>query len=141
MHGFVRTADGTTSLDTIAGAMNTGVNASGDITGYFTDPAGKDPSYLISNGVTSWFRFPDSTFTRARAISETGDIVGIYQEAANMKFHGFLLHQGERVTIDVDLPGTTLTRAFGINAVGEIVGYFRDSNGFHGFLLSRRGPE
>jgi len=141
MHGFVITVDGDSQLDPVVNAMHTGINASGEITGYQANPGRPDSSYVISNGVRTEFTFPGSTFTRARGIGPTGDIVGIYQDAATKKFHGFLLHNGDMVSIDVDLPGTTLTRAFGINAVGDIVGYYQDETGFHGFLLTRRGPK
>jgi hypothetical protein len=140
MHGFVMMADGVTH-DPLAGTMHTGVNPSGDITGFYQNPPAGDRSYVISNGATSWFMVSGSAFTRARGISATGDVVGLYQDAATKKLHGFLLRHGELTSIDVDLPGVTQTRTFGINAEGDIVGNYVDATGAHGFLLSKRGQE
>jgi len=145
MHGFVLTAAGDSSLQGPKGSMHTGINALGDVTGYGVDPSntGSDSSYVIRNGVTDWFRYPDSLFTRARGISSTGDVVGVYQEKPEPdgkpgKVRGFLLRHGELVSIDV--PGATTTRAFGTNAVGDIVGSYVVDQVTHGFLMSRR-PE
>ncbi len=137
MHGFVAIADGDASVQGPAGTMHTGINPLADVVGYGTpNPPGSDSSYVVSNGVTSWFAKPGSTFTRARGINAAGDIVGVFQDAGTGTTHGFLLRRGEFVTIDVDLPGAT-TRAFGINAGGDVVGYYVDSaKKPHGFMMS-----
>jgi uncharacterized membrane protein len=75
---------------------------------------------------------PDAISTNARAISPTGEIVGIYTSADN-KVHGFLLSQGQFTTIDV--PDATATRALGINRLGEVVGNYSADGRTHGFLL------
>jgi hypothetical protein len=141
MYGFVMNADGVTSYP-LARTMHNGINPSGDITGNYADPTtgAFRNSYVISNGVTSWFTVPGSTITRAWDISATGSVVGFYRDSS-ARFHGFLLQRGELTSIDVDLPGVTATRAFGINAPGDIVGYYNDATGIHGFLLTKRGGE
>ncbi len=138
MRGFVLTASGVT-FDPLAGTMHTGINSSGEITGYSSDGR----SYVIgnSNGERSWFTFPGASLTRALGISAEGDVVGWYKDAATNKIHGFLLHDGEPISVDVDLPGVTQTRASGINAAGDIVGYYVDATGVHGFLRTKRGEE
>ncbi len=142
MHGFVWHSDADAIVQATSGTMHTAINSGGDITGYGGPTAtGFDWSYVIHNGVTSWFTYPGSTFTRARSISATGDIVGVFVDAATKTTHSFLMSQGEFVQVDVDLPNARLTRAFGVNAVGDIVGYFYDNAaGPHGFLMTRR-PE
>ena len=142
MYGFVMNAEDVTSYP-LARTMHNGVNPSGAITGNYFDPATGRVlnSYIIANGVTSWFSFPGAFVTRAWDISATGDVVGWYRDSSSLhNFHGFLLRRGELTSIDVDLPGVTQTYAYGINAVGDIVGYYQDSTGIHGFLLTRR-PE
>lgn len=141
MFGFVMDSEGGVTSYPMARTMHNGINPSGDITGNYADPTTgifRD-SYVISNGVTAWFTFPASIVTRAWDISATGDVVGWYRDSS-AHFHGFLLQHGDLTSIDVDLPGVTQTRAFGINAAGDIVGYYNDATGFHGFLLTRRGP-
>jgi uncharacterized membrane protein len=141
MFGFVMDSEGVTSYP-MARTMHNGIDPSGDITGNHADPTtGRFiNSYVIHDGVTSWFTFPGSRITRAWDISATGDVVGFYQDSS-LHFHGFLLRHDELTSIDVDLPGVTATRAFGINAEGDIVGFYSDATGVHGFLRSRRGRE
>ena len=141
MHGWVRTADGFVS-DPTAGTMHNGINPSGDIVGNLADPTTGAflQSYIISNGVTSWFTVPGSVMTRAWDISPSGDVVGVYRDSAQ-HFHGFLLRDGTLTGFDVALPGVTQTRAFGTNAAGDIVGYYGDATGLHGFVLTKRGGE
>jgi hypothetical protein len=61
--------------------------------------------------------------TSARGINVRGDIVGFYNDAANVQ-HGFLLHDGTFTTIDFPLAGVRATIANGINPQGEIVGQY-----------------
>ncbi len=138
MRGFVLTASGV-AFDSLAGTMHTGVNSSGEITGYSSDGR----SYVISNGTGErmWFTYPGASLTRALGISATGDIVGWYRDAVASKIHGFLLQDGEASAVDVDLPGVTQTRVSGINAAGDIVGYYVDATGVHGYLRTKRGEE
>ncbi len=139
MHGFVLSAAGL-SFDEDPGSMHQGVNPDGDITGYMTTDG---RSYVISgsDGTKTWFTFPGALATRATNINTAGDIVGWYKDASG-HIRGFLRQAGGAMSsIDVDLPGVTSTHPSGINSVGEIVGYYSDAEGWHGFLLSRRGPE
>ena len=61
--------------------------------------------------------------TSARGINARGDIVGSYNDAANVQ-HGFLLQDGNFTTIDFPLVGVRATIANGINPQGEIVGQY-----------------
>src|SRR5262249_38493886 len=58
---------------------------------------------------------PGSIFTNAQGINPSGQIVGVYGDAAGLA-HGFLLNQGVYTTLDV--PGAINTLAHGINASG-----------------------
>jgi uncharacterized membrane protein len=128
----------------LARTMHNGVNPSGAITGNYYDPATGRVlnSYIITNGVTSWFSFPGAFATRAWDISATGDVVGWYKDSSSLHhIHGFLLRRGELTSFDVDLPGVMQTLAYGINPEGDIVGYYSNATGDHGFLLTKRGGE
>jgi hypothetical protein len=61
--------------------------------------------------------------TSAKGINARRDIVGSYNDAANVQ-HGFLRHDGTFTTIDFPLPGVRATSANGINPQGEIVGQY-----------------
>jgi hypothetical protein len=146
MMGFTLDASGVTN-QTMTRSMNTGVNPAGDIVGYyFGTPAGiastrAEWSYVIRNGVMTWFQYPGAFATLATDIGPTGAIVGRYRASSQAPaiFHGFVLHDGEFESFDV--PGATQTLPFGITARGDIVGYYVVGSGltavYHGFLLSR----
>ena len=74
---------------------------------------------------------PGSVSTQARAINNTGQIVGSY--IATSQTHGYLLSSGQYTTID--FPAATSTTISGINDAGDMVGFYSDTVGAtHGFL-------
>jgi probable HAF family extracellular repeat protein len=66
--------------------------------------------------------------TTANGINNSGEIVGIYQDASG--YHGFLYSGGKYTALNVPLAATTY--AYGINDKGQIVGL----GGNYGFLYS-----
>jgi probable HAF family extracellular repeat protein len=60
--------------------------------------------------------------TGARGINARGDVVGFY--VAGGRQHGFLLKDGQFISLDFPVPGVRSTTANGINARGEIVGQY-----------------
>lgn len=147
MYGFTLDAAGATS-QTIVRSMNLGVNPAGDVVGYYFGTPSAIPSsraewsYLIRNGVTTWFQYPGAFATLATDISPSGTIVGRYRLQTPATFHGFVLE--DDVFESFDVPGATQTFPFSVSATGDIVGYYVVGAGSaavaHGFLLSRRGP-
>lgn len=135
MFGFVLGGTGTT-FDSLAGTMHTGINPTGDVTGYATN--GKSYVITADDGVRTWFTVPGAAATRAQGISATGAVVGWYKDTL-ARFHGFLWRNGDATTIDVAFPGVTETRSFAVNPAGDIVGYYVDATGLHGFLMAHAG--
>lgn len=142
MYGFSWNAEGVVSHPANR-SMDNGVNPAGDAVGIYFSPANGrvEWSYLVRDGVITWFQFPGSVVTQAWDISPAGTIVGFHRVdlTAPAVFHGFVMEDGVMTSFDV--PGATETRAYGVNARGDVVGYYRDATGFHGFLLSRRGEK
>src|SRR5207302_370401 len=111
-----------------------GINESGQITGFFFDPAFHRHGFLLSGGVFTTFDFPGAVNTLTRKINNSGQIVGSYLLADGL-VHGFLLARGNITSIDV--PGARETDATDINNAGEIVGAYRDTNNHvHAFRLA-----
>jgi uncharacterized membrane protein len=157
-HGFVRT--GTDEVCTVdypgttfamAGVTNvcvvdvpganftaaSGINAQGDITGWYTLPGSPVRHGFVLNAgelVPFFFDPPGSVFTQAVGINERGDIVGRYCAIAPCSmlgsgggsFRGFLLHDG--VFTNIDVPDAIETSAFKINARDQIVGGFQTAD-------------
>lgn len=136
MHGFSLSADSLVFEATV-GTMNLGVNPDGAITGY---NASTPQSYVVIDGVQTWFVFPGAAATRATDISATGVVIGWYKDSSG-HFHGFTKRGDAFATLDVDMPGALQTRPESINALGEIVGYYQNATGWHGFVYSRRDTE
>lgn len=120
-------------------AVNTrgrGINAEGDIVGFYRDSANNLHGFLrSSDGDFTAIDVPveAGNMTEALGINDRGDIVGQYMAAGKM--HGFLLsHDGDFTSLPLNSTGTS---AHGINDRGDIVGVI--DSGLHGFLLSRHG--
>lgn len=126
------------------GAANTwamGINAQGDIVGYYNIGGIPHGFFLDRKGFSS-INYPGACGTQVWAINPARDVVGFYYDppdagkaCATGKQHGFLLQKGNFTSFDV--PEATLTGAFGINPEGDIVGhYWVPSTGrMDGFLL------
>ena len=77
--------------------------------------------------------YPGATETYGTGINSNGDVVGLYDDPANV-FHGFLFSNG--IFTAIDPPGSIYTNPFDINDLGEIVGYYVTSDNIgHGFIL------
>jgi hypothetical protein len=87
---------------------------------------GRGEGYLVDAGQFTPFVVPGSRSTAAWDVNPRGEIVGVYQDAAN-RFHGFVRDGDDYDSLDV--PGATATRAFGINAGGDVVGAYVDGTG------------
>ncbi len=82
---------------------------------------------FATNGTSyNLFLFPDSTYTGASGINNSGQIVGVYVDQ-DYVVHGFL-KDGDLYT-SLDHPGSIYTSAVGINNVGQIVGVFTNRDG------------
>jgi probable HAF family extracellular repeat protein len=115
-----------------------GINARGDIVGWYGDRRGNTHGFLLHNGHWITLDAPHAGATQAQGINARGDVVGWYGDSHGM--HGFVLHEGHWTTLDDPhagpYRGVETTQAQGINAQGDIVGWYRDRSGFpHGFLL------
>jgi probable HAF family extracellular repeat protein len=116
-----------------SGTIAFGINASGQIVGYYFGSGGISHGFLYSNGTYTTLDDPlAANGTYALGINSFGQIVGYYFDANNFE-HGFLLSGGVYAPIDI---GSTGTFAAGINDSGQIVGGYFDNNGSHGFFES-----
>jgi uncharacterized membrane protein len=121
-----------------------GINASGDIVGFYNDANGRAHGFVRSGGVFRSNDVPGSVTTQARGISPAGDIVGSYQrpgESGGIPVHGFLMTLSGSFR-EVDYPGHLNTIPQRILPDGTILGCYHDENTMdtmHGMLRSRRG--
>jgi hypothetical protein len=109
-----------------------GSNASRQMVGAFEDQA--DVLHGLLYDGTSFVTIdpPGSLFTEAADISDSGVIVGEYNDGTAT--HGFVDNSGTFTIFD--FPGATATLGSGINSNGDIVGFYATPGETHGFLLS-----
>ena len=111
-----------------------GINAAGQIVGYYGDASGTH-GFLLSGGMYTPLDDPSAANqTMASGINDVGQIVGSFQHSSGTT-HSFLYNPngGTYTSVDAVAPDT---EALGINDAGQIVGDYRDNTGaIHGFLL------
>src|SRR5215471_15901799 len=111
-----------------------GINAAGQIVGYYGDASGTH-GFLLSGGMYTPLDDPSAANqTMASGINNVGQIVGSFQHSSGTT-HSFLYNPngGTYTSVDAVAPDA---EALGINDAGQIVGDYRDNTGaIHGFLL------
>ena len=114
------------------GAMLTlanAVNNNNVVAGSFFDADSSVHGFVYRKGHYEQVDYPGSSETEVLGINDRGDLVGVYQIAGPLNFHGFLRHGGQFTTIDV--PQAQFgTKIFGISKDMVMVGSFDDSQGF-----------
>jgi probable HAF family extracellular repeat protein len=130
-HGAFTVIDGPSSTDdgpTIR-TLAKGINAAGDITGYY-DTVNKRHGFLLSRRDVfttidlEGTQGPPPNGTFVQWINGRRDIVGSFFDGS---VHGFLM-SGDTVTqLDVPFPGAVNTNAPGLNNRGDIVGFYTDT--------------
>lgn len=115
----------------------TQINNRGEITGWYSDAAGRH-GYVLRGDVLTTIDYPGSSFTQVNGVSDRGVVFGHFRDAAGI-FHGFVL-SGESFE-QVDVPGALDTLPYYINARGETVGEWDPDPKVigHGFLLTKDG--
>jgi hypothetical protein len=113
-----------------------GINARGDVVGWYFDADGKNRGFLLRGGEYTTIDYPGAEFTDLRGIGPNGEIVGTYGMPGEpgVAFHSFLLtRQGEFVPIEY--PGHLYSIAQRILPDGTILGCRHDND----FMASMRG--
>jgi hypothetical protein len=106
-----------------------GINNSNVIVGSYFDSQDFVHGFVYRNGKFSAINVPGATETEVLGINDRGDMVGVYQLAGALNFHGFLRQNGSFIPID-DPNAQFGTMAIGINESGVIVGSFDNAKGF-----------
>ena len=111
-----------------------GINASGDVVGYFTS-GGVQHAFLYSGGAMQDIGTLGGSSSYAYGINATGQVVGYSHTTGNTALHAFLYSGGAMQ--DLGTLGGSSSKAYAINDVGQVVGY-SDIAGCceHAFLYS-----
>jgi hypothetical protein len=123
-----------------------GINARGQISGFYIDANTVLHGFLLSGGQYTTLDDPNAGTgfgqgTLADHLNARGQIVGDYVDASNV-LHGFVLSDGQYTTLDDPNSGTNGsfqegTIATAITDSGRIAGWYVDSNlAFHGFVAT-----
>ncbi len=108
------------------------INASGQVTGYYSDGSRNSHGFVYGNGTLTTLDAPGATSTYARSINASGQVAGSYWDGSHS--HGFVYGNGTFTPLDA--PGATETYAYSINASGQATGSYWDGSRVHGFVYS-----
>lgn len=122
-----------------------GINARGDIVGFYDDATGRRHGFLLRDGLFTTIDYPGAASTDARGIGPGGEIVGGYRLPGepSVNLHGYQRSADGELT-RVDYPGHTNTIPQRILADGTILGcrHNQDTMGsMYGVIMGRRGNQ
>ena len=119
------------------GTFATGINATGQIVGYYIDSHHHTHGFVYSSGIYTTIDDALGTDTKAWGINAARQIVGSYTDSSGVS-HGFSYSGG--IYTSLDAPWGKNTAVQGINDMGVMVGTYVDGGGVnHGFRISLNG--
>ena len=140
-HGFIRSADGMTITTVDVGCVPftypASINNAGLVAGIA--PIACPVAYHFesgfirsANGLITLFNPPNSFYTLVGKINNLNQVVGSFQDVAQL-YHGYIRSaDGNSYTI-FDYPGATNTYLTGINDSGQLAGWYDVKGVSHGF--------
>jgi uncharacterized membrane protein len=121
-----------TTLDFPGAAATTisGINADGQMVGFYRDPGGKTHGFVRRGETYASVDFPGAAWTVARGISASGEVVGAYRMPGepDQNAHGYRLARDGQFS-KIDFPGHTSTVPVRLLMDGTIVGCYHDAAG------------
>ena len=128
------------NLGTLDGLVPTitGVNASGQVSGYVAGPQG---FRAVRYANSRWQTLPglDTTFSLANGINDKGDLVGYYFTSVG-ELRAFRYRDSSGVETIAPFPTGSITLGYGINANGDVVGN-ADRDGVIVGFIARPGED
>lgn len=110
-----------------------GINNVDQLVGTYRLGHGFNYGFLVDHGFFNTISSPEFEVIDARAINDSGTIVGNFFSSSQPGQHAYRLKQQSFATIDV--PGSSSTTVLGMNNAEDIVGeYFDTDRQRHGFL-------
>ena len=114
----------------------TGINNSGNTSGFYIDSGGTNHGFININGNFSTVDFSGTTFNQVLGLNNTGQAAGYFQSSSGFQtgfvFNPFLPPGGQFSLLS--LPGSG--QATDINDKGQVTGFYATATGDDGFLLS-----
>ncbi|MCQ8117158.1 DUF3466 family protein [Methylomonas rosea] len=110
-----------------------GINASGQVVGYFTNPAGYNHyhGFVSTSAGYTTLDVPNTYYTDANSVNAGGQVSGTtHYDGAR---HGFVYDGSSYQTRDV--PGADSIFRYVINDAGQAAGFIWNDTGYHGFTF------
>jgi probable HAF family extracellular repeat protein len=106
-----------------------GVNAAGEVSGFYQDAGGTYHGFLLSGGTYTIIDY-NGEGAFVYGINDVGQVVGLSSSG------GFLYDIATQTFIEtINYPGASVTYPYAINNAGTIVGYFQQVEQIEGFKL------
>lgn len=137
--GFTLTLPNNFTSENFPGSAQTqvtGINNSGNTSGFYIDSMGTNHGFINFNGNFSTVDFSGTTFDQVLGLNNTGQAAGYFQSPSGFQtgfvFNPFLPPGGQFTLLN--LPGSG--QATDINDKGQITGFYATPTGDAGFLWS-----
>ncbi len=119
------------------GYAGRGIDAAGDIAGWFLDPSTNlQHGLLIIGGTATQLDVPSATYTVMEGINDKGMASGQFEDSSGV-IHGFIYDIAKAKITQLDAPGATLTQAWGINNNNVVA--VSSSAGSFAYCVSKKG--
>ena len=117
-----------------------GINAEGDVAGFYTNSAGTTDGFLKTHhGQFISLAVPGASSTMALGVNGSNEVVGVYTvgSGSTAQMHGFTWTAQHGFSTVDDPHGVGTTTVNGVNDRGQLVGFYVDSAGnTDGFLAT-----
>jgi len=98
-----------------SGVAGRGVDAAGDVTGWFIDTStGLQHAYLIIGGTATQVDYPAAKYTVGEGLNDKGIMSGQYEDSSSL-LHGFIYKISTGKFTALDIPGGSNTQVWGIS--------------------------
>ncbi|MBV9266862.1 MAG: hypothetical protein JO061_11905, partial [Acidobacteriaceae bacterium] len=131
-----------TNID-VPGATQTnpsGVNASGEVAGYYWDGS-TDHGFVYINGQFTTFDYPGALLTQALSVADNGDVYGAYALAGSWQAFKYTPNTAQFETLPLPIQLQQNVQIItGVGPTGDVVGHMENpQTGFYGAFLVSNG--
>jgi len=103
-----------------AGVAGRGIDAAGDIVGWYLDSGGVEHGFLLTGGNASTIDYSGAAYTVLEGINDKGAISGYYDDTSGI-IHGFTYDIATKTFHEIKVPGArSFVQAWGINNKGWV---------------------
>jgi uncharacterized membrane protein len=103
-----------------SGVAGRGIDAAGDVVGWYLDSGGVEHGFLLSGGIASTIDYSGAAYTVLEGINDKGVVSGYYDDRSGI-IHGFTYEIAKKAFHEIKVPSArSFVQAWGINNKGWV---------------------